>query len=165
MQPIEAYHELAGFRLGDVGPPHWRDLWLRGGLPPTFTAATDDVRQLWREHYVATFLERDIPQLGFSIPAPTPCRFWTMLCHYSGQQINYAELARGFGVSDMTVRRYLDILEGTFMVQLLQPRHVNLGKRLIKRPRRYLRDSGLLHAPPARIGLRWADAANGCTTL
>lgn len=141
-----AYHELAGFRLGDVGSAHWRDLWLRGGLPRAYTAATDEDSHLWREQYVATFLERDIPQLGIGIPAPTLRRFWTMLCHYHGQILNYAELARAFGISDMTVRRYVDILEGTFMVRLLQPWHVNLGKRLVKRPKLYLRDSGLLHA-------------------
>ncbi len=140
-----AYHELGGLRLGDVGAAQWRELWLRGGLPPAFAAVTDDASQLWREQYVATFLERDIPQLGINIPAATLRRFWTMLCHYHGQQLNYAELARAFGVSDMTVRRYLDILEGTFMVRLLQPWHVNLGKRLVKRPKLYIRDSGLLH--------------------
>jgi hypothetical protein len=140
-----AYHELAGFRLGDVGSAHWRDLWLRGGLPPAYTAATDEDSYLWREQYVATFLERDIPQLGIGIPATTLRRFWTMLCHYHAQILNYAELARAFGISDMTVRRYIDILEGTFMIRLLQPWHVNLGKRLVKRPKLYLRDSGLLH--------------------
>jgi uncharacterized protein len=140
-----AYHELAGLRLGDVGPEHWRDLWLRGGLPPAYTAVADDESHLWREQYVATFLERDIPQLGINIPAATLRRFWTMLCHYHGQILNYAELARAFGVSDMTVRRYLDILEGTFMVRLLQPWHVNIGKRLVKRPKLYIRDSGILH--------------------
>jgi uncharacterized protein len=140
-----AYHELDGFRLGDVGSDHWRDLWLRGGLPLAYTAATVEVSQLWREQYVATFLERDIPQLGISIPAATLRRFWTILCHYHGQLLNHSELARAFGVSDMTVRRYLDILEGTFMIRLLQPWHVNIGKRLVKRPKLYVRDSGLLH--------------------
>ncbi len=140
-----AYHELAGFRLGDVGAEHWRDLWLRGGLPPAYTAATDADSHLWREQYVAAFLERDIPQLGITIPAATLRRFWVMLCHYHGQLLNYAELARAFGVSDMTVRRYIDILEGTFMVRLLQPWHVNISKRLVKRPKLYLRDSGILH--------------------
>jgi predicted AAA+ superfamily ATPase len=140
-----AYHELAGLRLGDVGPEHWRDLWLRGGLPRSYTALAEDESHLWREQYVATFLERDIPQLGINIPAATLRRFWTMLCHYHGQILNYAELARAFGVSDMTVRRYLDILEGTFMVRLLQPWHTNIGKRLVKRPKLYIRDSGILH--------------------
>ncbi len=140
-----AYHELGGLRLTDVGVEQWRQLWLRGGLPPAYTAATDEASHLWREQYVATFLERDLPQLGISIPAPTLRRFWTMLCHYHGQLLNHAELARAFGVSDMTVRRYLDILEGTFMIRLLQPWHVNISKRLVKRPKLYLRDSGLLH--------------------
>jgi len=149
-----AYHELAGFRLGDVGAEHWRGLWLRGGLPRAYTAATDDESHLWREQYVATFLERDIPQLGITIPAATLRRFWTMLCHYHGQLLNYSELARAFGVSDMTVRRYVDILEGTFMVRLLQPWHVNIGKRLVKRPKLYLRDSGILHVLLAIRSLR-----------
>ncbi len=140
-----AYHELGGFRLGDVGADHWRKLWLRGGLPRSFTARTEEQSHLWLAHYVATFLERDIPQLGITIPAATLRRFWIMLCHYHGQVLNHAEFARSFGVSDMTIRRYLDILEGTFMIRLLQPWHVNIGKRLVKRPKLYVRDSGLLH--------------------
>jgi hypothetical protein len=140
-----AYHQLGGFRLNDVGVEHWSTLWLRGGLPPSYLARTDEASQLWREQYVATFLERDIPQLGINVPAATLRRFWTMLCHYHGQVLNYAEFARSFGVSDSTVRRYLDILEGTFMVRLLQPWHANIGKRLVRRPKLYLRDSGLLH--------------------
>ncbi|MCK5681101.1 DUF4143 domain-containing protein [bacterium] len=95
-----------------------------------------------QQSYIATFLERDIPQLGITIPAATLRRFWTMLCHYHGQTINYSEFARSFGISDMTVRRYLDILEGTFMVRLLRPWHTNTGKRLVKSPKLYVRDSG-----------------------
>ncbi len=140
------YHELGGFRLGDVGADQWRRLWMRGGLPPSYVAETDDLSQQWLEQYIATFLERDIPQLGINIPAATLRRFWTMLCHYHGQIMNYAEFARSFGVSDMTVRRYLDILEGTFMVRVLHPWHANIGKRLVKRPKLYFRDTGLLHA-------------------
>ena len=131
--------------MGDVGADHWRQLWLRGGLPLSFAARTDEQSHLWLEQYVATFLERDIPQLGIAIPAATLRRFWTMLCHYHGQILNHAEFARSFGVSDMTVRRYLDILAGTFMIRLLQPWHVNLGKRLVRRPKLFVRDSGLLH--------------------
>jgi uncharacterized protein len=141
-----AHHELGGFRIDDVGAGQWRKLWLRGGLPPAFTARTDEQSQRWMENYLATFLERDIPQLGITIPASTLRRFWTMLCHYHGQILNYSELARSFGISDMTARRYLDILEGTFMIRLLQPWHENMGKRLVKRPKLYFRDSGLLHA-------------------
>jgi predicted AAA+ superfamily ATPase len=141
-----AYHELGGLGLGDVGPAAWRRLWLRGGLPPSYTAGDDEQSRRWRDQYIATFLERDVPQLGITIPAATLRRFWVMLCHYHGQVLNHAEFARSFGVSDMTVRRYLDILAGTFMVRLVQPWHVNLAKRLVKRPKVYLRDSGLLHA-------------------
>jgi predicted AAA+ superfamily ATPase len=141
-----AYHELGGFRLGDVGADRWRELWMRGGLPLSYLAETDRQSQQWLEQYIATFLERDIPRLGISIPSSTLRRFWTMLCHYHGQVMNYAEFARSFGVSDMTVRRYLDILEGTFMVRLLQPWHLNIGKRLVRRPKLYFRDTGLFHA-------------------
>jgi uncharacterized protein len=119
---------------------------MRGGLPPSFTALDDETSYLWREQYIATFLERDIPQLGITIPASSLRRFWTMICHYHGQILNHSELARSFGISDMTVRRYLDVLEGTFMVRLLQPWYVNLGKRLVKRPKLYVRDTGLLHS-------------------
>ena len=140
-----AYHELGGFRLDDVGTDHWRKLWLRGGLPLSFTAKTDKQSRRWKEEYITTFLERDIPQLGISIPAATLRRFWIMLCHYHGQILNHSELARSFGISDMTVRRYLEILEGTFMIRLLHPWHVNIGKRLVKRPKLYIRDSGILH--------------------
>lgn len=155
-----AYHELGGFRLTDIGAEHWRDLWLRGALPRAYTAATEGASYLWREQYVATFLERDLPQLGITIPAATLRRFWTMLCHYHGQVLNYAELARAFGISDMTVRRYLDILEGAFMVRLVQPWHINIGKRLVKRPKLYLRDSGLLHTLLAIHSLRDLAAHN-----
>ncbi|MGH8656494.1 MAG: ATP-binding protein [Gammaproteobacteria bacterium] len=139
------FHEFGGFRLSDIGADHWRRLWMRGGLSPAFTARSDDDSYLWREQYIATFLERDIPQLGITIPAATVRRFWTMLCHYHGQVLNHAELARAFGISDMSVRRYLDILEGTFMVRLLRPWHTNTRKRLVKRPKVYVRDTGLLH--------------------
>lgn len=141
-----AYHELGGFSLGDVGKEQWRRLWLRGGLPRSFIADTDHMANQWQQQYIATFLERDIPQLGISIPPATLRRFWTMLCHYHGQVINYAEFARSFGISDMTVRRYLDILSGTFMIRLLQPWSTNAGKRVVKRPKIYFRDSGLFHA-------------------
>jgi uncharacterized protein len=141
-----AFHELGGFRLSDVGAKRWRRLWLRGGLPRAYTASSDAASVRWREQYVATFLERDLPQLGITVAAATMRRFWLMLCHYHGQVLNSSELARSFGVSDMTVRRYLEILESAFVLRLLQPWHANLGKRLVKRPKVYLRDSGLLHA-------------------
>jgi len=149
-----AYHELDGFRLSDIGVNNWRDLWLRGGLPPAYTANSEQESYTWREQYVATFLERDIPQLGIAIPSATLRRFWSMLCHYHGQMLNHSELGRSFGISDMTVRRYLDILEGTFMIRLLQPWYVNIGKRLVKRPKLYIRDSGLLHSLMAIRSIR-----------
>ena len=141
-----AYHELQGFRLADVGAGQWRKLWLNGGLPPAFTAENDEQSQRWRQQYIITFLERDIPQLGINIASATLRRFWTMLCHYHGQTINYSEFARSFGISDMTVRRYLDILEGTFMIRLLRPWYTNTAKRLVKSPKLYVRDSGLFHS-------------------
>jgi predicted AAA+ superfamily ATPase len=168
-----AYFQLGGFRLSDIAPRDVKALWQRGGLPRSFLAASDDESLLWRNQYITTFLERDIPQLGIKIPARTLRRFWTMLSHYHGQILNYAELGRSFGVSDMTVRKYCDILEGTFMVRLLQPWSVNIGKRLVKRPKLYLRDSGLfhallsietpeqLHASP-RLGASWEGFALDC---
>ncbi|MFH1706323.1 MAG: ATP-binding protein [Planctomycetota bacterium] len=137
---------LGGLRLEDVGPDRSRKLWLRGGFPRAYSARSDRDSRLWRDNYLTAFLERDIPQLGISIPAATLRRFWTMLSHYHGQVLNYAELARSFGISDMTARKYVAILEGTFMVRLLQPWHVNTKKRLVKSPKLYIRDTGLLHA-------------------
>jgi len=130
-----AYYYLGGFRLHDIGPENMKTLWLRGGLPKSFLAASDEESYLWRNQYVTTFLERDIPQLGITIPARTLRRFWLMLSNYHGQILNYAELGRSFGVSDMTVRKYCDILEGTFMIRILQPWYANIGKRIVKRPK------------------------------
>lgn len=137
------YYTLGGFRISDVAD--FSRIWLRGGFPPAYTAATDSNAFTWLEQYITTYLERDIPQLGISIPAQSLRRFWTMISHYHGQLLNFSELARSFGISDMTVRRYLDILEGTFMVKLLQPWHLNIGKRLVKAPKLYLQDSGIFH--------------------
>jgi predicted AAA+ superfamily ATPase len=140
------YHHLGGLAPWDVGAKRWKTLWLRGGLPPAFLAADDEASFLWRSNYIATFLERDIPQLGFQIPAASLRRFWTMLAHYHGQVLNYAELGRSFGMSDMTVRKYAEILAGALMVRILQPWPENVGKRLVKKPKVYLRDSGLFHS-------------------
>lgn len=139
------YYPLAGFRLQDVGMENFKLLWLRGGFPDAFTPELEESSLLWRQNFITTFLERDVPQLGINIPARTLRRFWTMLSHYHGQVINYSELARSFGISDMTIRKYIDILEGTFMVRVLQPWHTNIGKRLVKRPKIYLKDSGIFH--------------------
>ncbi len=137
--------ELAGFDLAEVGVDDWEKLWVRGEFPRAYLAISDEDSQVWREGYVRTFLERDIPQLGITIPSTAMRRFWTMLAHYHGQVLNASELARSMGVSDKTARSYLDILTGTFMVRQLQPWFENVGKRQIKSPKIYLRDLGLLH--------------------
>ncbi len=121
-------------------------LWLRGGFPRSFLAQSDDDSMIWREGFIRTFLERDIPQLGISIPAPAMRRFWTMLAHCHGQTWNASDLGRSMGLSDKTVRSYLDILTATFMVRQLQPWYENIGKRQVKAPKVYLRDSGVLHS-------------------
>jgi len=138
--------ELSGFDISETGPAALDKLWLRGGFPPAFLAASDEDSLAWREGFIRTFLERDIPQLGITIPAPAMRRFWTMLAHYHGQTWNASELARSMGLSDKTVRSYLDILTGTFMIRQLQPWFENIGKRQVKAPKIYFRDSGLLHA-------------------
>jgi len=137
--------ELSGFDLAETGSPALDALWLRGGFPRSFLAASDEDSFAWREGFVRTYLERDIPQLGFRIPEPAMRRFWTMLAHYHGQTWNASELGRAMGLSDKTVRGYLDILTGTYMVRQLQPWFENLGKRQIKAPKVYFRDTGLLH--------------------
>jgi uncharacterized protein len=139
-----AYHPLGGFRLSDVEDQ--RKLWIRGGFPRAYLAEDDEMADTWKQQYITTFLERDIPQLGIDIPAQTLRRFWTMIAHYHGQILNFSELATSFGVSDKTVRRYLEILEGAFMVRLLLPWFPNIGKRQVKSPKLYLRDSGIFHA-------------------
>jgi predicted AAA+ superfamily ATPase len=138
--------ELAGFDLSETGAERLQTLWLRGGFPRSFLAGSDEDSLAWREGFIRTFLERDIPQLGITIPSAAMRRFWSMLAHYHGQTWNASELGRSMGLSDKTVRSYLDILTGTFMVRQLQPWFENIGKRQVKAPRIYLRDSGLLHA-------------------
>ncbi|SPD76518.1 conserved hypothetical protein [uncultured Desulfobacterium sp.] len=138
--------ELSGFDLSETGEDSWKSLWLRGGFPRSFISDSDDDSLAWREGFIKTFLERDIPQLGIHITSTAMRRFWTMLAHYHGQTWNSSELARSMGLSDKTVRLYLDILTGTFMVRQLQPWHENIRKRQVKAPKIYLRDSGLLHS-------------------
>ena len=139
------YYELGGFDLLDIGEKNYRQLWLRGGLPLAYLYTNAEKSLLWKENYITTFLEKDVPQLGINIPANTLRKFWMMLSDYHGQIINYSELGRAFGVSDTTVKKYIDILSGTFMVRILQPWHANINKRLVKNPKIYLRDSGLYH--------------------
>jgi predicted AAA+ superfamily ATPase len=119
---------------------------MRGGFPRSFLAASDELSFTWRRDFVRTFLERDVPQLGLSIPAETLRRFWTMLAHYHAQIWNAAEFARSLGVGEHTVRRYLDLLSGTYVARQLAPWFENLGKRQYKSPKVYVRDPGLLHA-------------------
>ncbi len=138
--------ELDGFNLSELGSENWQSLWLRGGFPRSFLANSEANSIAWREGFIRTFLERDIPQLGISIPPAAMRRFWTMLAHYHGQIWNASELSRSMGISDKTVRSYLDILTGAFMLRQLQPWFENIGKRQVRSPKIYLRDSGLLHS-------------------
>jgi hypothetical protein len=138
--------ELSGFDINETGAESWQTLWLRGGFPRSFLSDSDDDSHAWLEGFIKTFLERDIPQLGITIPAAAMRRFWTMLAHYHGQLWNASELARSMGLTSKTVRSYLDILTGTFMIHQLQPWHENIGKRQVKSPKIYFRDSGVLHA-------------------
>ncbi|NMB55391.1 MAG: ATP-binding protein [Leptolinea sp.] len=138
--------ELQGFDLSETGTDSWETLWLRGGFPRSFLASSEEDSLAWREGFIRTYLERDIPQLGIQIPSITMRRFWTMLAHYHGQTWNASEIGRSMGFSDKTVRSYLDILTGTFMIRQLQPWFENLGKRQVKSPKIYFRDSGLLHS-------------------
>jgi uncharacterized protein len=137
---------LSGFDMQEVGPEHVRRLWLRGGFPRSYLAADGKSSLAWRENFVRMLLERDLPQLGITIPSTTLRRFWTMLAHYHGQHWNAAELARSLGADEKTARRYLDILSGAFMVRPLTPWFENLKKRQVKAPKVYVSDSGLLHA-------------------
>lgn len=141
-----SYLELCGFSLGEIAPADFDKLWLQGGFPLSFLAATPADSAQWREDFIRTFLERDIPQLGIQIPAPALRRFWTMIAHYHGQIFNASDLSRSLGVADTTIKRYLDLLTSTFMIRQLQPWFYNTKKRLVKRPKIYFRDSGLLHS-------------------
>ena len=140
-----SYVELGGFSL-DLLPDAAERLWVRGGFPKSYLAASAEASFQWRQDFITTFLERDLPNLGLRIPATTLRRFWMMLAHYHGQIFNAAEIGRSLSVSDATAKRYLDILSGTFLIRQLPPWFYNTQKRLVKRPKIYFRDSGLLHA-------------------
>jgi predicted AAA+ superfamily ATPase len=137
---------LEGFRLSDLGAAAQGRHWLRGGFPLAYTARTDADSMIWRRQFLQTFLERDLPQLGITIPALALRRFWSMVAHYHGQTWNAAELARALAVNESTVRRYLDLMSAVFMVRQIPSWFENLGKRQVKAPKVYVRDSGLLHA-------------------
>lgn len=138
------YIELPPFSIAEVKDE--KRLWLRGGFPRSYLAALNEESYAWRQAYIATFLERDIPNLGFNIPPVLMRRLWMMLAHYHGQILNATEIGKSLSISHHTVRKYLDILAGTFMVRILTPWFENISKRQIKSPKIYLRDSGLLHA-------------------
>lgn len=141
-----AYVDMSVFDVAEIGPSRFMTLWTRGGFPRSFLARSETGSFEWREDFVRSFLERDIPQLGFSVPAATLRRFWTMIAHFHGQIWNAAEFARSLGSSESSARRYLDLLTGSFVVRQLQPWFENVGKRLVKAPKVYVRDSGILHA-------------------
>ncbi|MCK5801159.1 MAG: ATP-binding protein [Deltaproteobacteria bacterium] len=170
-----AFHELDVLRLDEVGVNQAEILWLRGGFPRSFLADSDSDSADWRRDFVTSFLERDLPQLGISTPARTTRRLWTMLAHLHGQILNTSELGRALGVSDKTIRTYVDQLAATFMVRLLLPWHENLRKRQVKSPKVYLTDSGLLHSllgldqaedllGHPKLGASWEGFALGAVT-
>ena len=167
-----AYHELGGLRLEEVGKENADKLWLRGGLPLSYLAASEAASNLWRQQFIRTYLERDLSELGIRLPTTTMRRFWTMLAHYHGEIWNGAELARAFGVSEKTVRSYLDTLCSTFMAKRLEPWYENVAKRQVKSPKIYLVDSGILHSLLAlqsredllghpKVGASWEGFAIG----
>lgn len=138
-----SYLELTPFSLYEVDDIE--RLWLRGGFPKSYLARTEKQSFKWREDYILTFLERDLPNLGINVPAKTMRRFWMMLAHYHGNIFNSSEIGSSMAVAHTTARRYLDILTGTFMIRELQPWHENIGKRQVKSPKIYFRDSGIFH--------------------
>ena len=147
--------EVGGFDLSEVGPGEQTLLWLRGGYPRAFLAASDADSMVWRTQAMQQHVQVDLPQFGVNVPPPAMLRFWRMLAHFHGQVWNAADPARSLAVSEPTVRRWLDVLTQTFMLRQLQPWHQNLGKRQVKAPKLYFRDTGLLHA---LLGLPTLDA-------
>jgi len=141
-----AFVSMSGFSVTESGAGNATRLWQRGGFPRSFLARSDVDSHAWREDFIQTFLERDLAQLGSRVPAPTMRRFWTMLAHLSGGILNSSEIGNSLGEAHTTVRRHLDVMSGALMVRVLQPWHANIGKRQLKSPKIYIRDSGLLHA-------------------
>lgn len=141
-----SYVEITPFTQAEVPAVNSQRHWIRGGYPRSLLAEEDETSFQWREDYIRTFLERDIPQLGFQIPANTMGRLWQMLAHSHGQALNSSKLAGSMGVSSHTIRKYIDLLQQTFMLRVLPPYASNTKKRLVKSPKVYIRDSGILHA-------------------
>jgi len=139
-----SYIELNPFWLKEVGD--FRKHWQRGGFPKSYLASSDTASERWRFDYITTFLERDLASIGFSANPSLMRRLWAMVAHYHGQTANYSEIGRSLDLTDKTIKRYLEILEGAFMIRLLKPWFENLGKRQVKSPKVYVRDSGLLHS-------------------
>ena len=153
-----AFVDMAGFSLREVGEEAQRRLWLRGGFPRSFLARSENESFAWREDFIRTFLERDIGQLGIQVPPTALRRLWMMLAHYHGQIWNASEIARSLGEAHTTVKRHLDILTGAYMTRQLQPWFENVGKRQVRSPKVYIRDTGVLHA---LLGLRTFAALEG----
>jgi predicted AAA+ superfamily ATPase len=153
-----AFVEMGGFSLSEVDAAAVRRLWLRGGFPRSYLARGDSESLAWRDDFVRTFLERDVAQLGVRIPATALRRLWMMLAHYHGQVWNASEIGRSLGEAHTTIRRHLDVLTGAFMVRQLQPWFANVGKRQIRSPKVFIRDSGILHA---LLGVRSFVALEG----
>ncbi|MBM4276794.1 MAG: ATP-binding protein [Deltaproteobacteria bacterium] len=145
------YHELGGFSLEEVGIENYNQRWLRGGFPRSYLARNQTESDEWRQGFIRTFLERDLPQFGITIRSATLRRFWAMLANYHGQIWNSSEFARSFGVADTTIRNYLDLMSAALVVRQLLPWYENLSKRQVKAPKIYIADSGLLHT---LLGLR-----------
>lgn len=148
-----AYIQLSGFNLAEVGGDSLSRLWLRGGMPRSYLAATESDWFGWQTDFMRSYIERDLPQAGVTLAPPTILRFWTMLAHLHGQVFNGSDIARSIGISETTVRRWLDLFANLYLIQLLQPWHANTAKRQVKAPKLYLNDTGMLHA---LLGLRSA---------
>jgi uncharacterized protein len=153
-----SFLELAPLDLLEVNEDHENELWSRGGFPDSFLAADESLSLRWRQDFIQTYLERDIPNLGPRIAAETLRRFWTMLAHRQAAQFNAAHIARGLGVTGKTVASYLDLMVDLFLVRRLQPWHGNISKRLVRSPKIFLRDSGVAHA---LLGIRSHEALLG----
>lgn len=142
-----AYFELSPFLLEEIsGKEKSEDYWLKGGFPLSLLTADNETSLNWRKNFILTFLERDLRNFGFNIPPETLNRLWKMIAHLNGQTLNYSQLSNSLGYSDTTIRKYIDILSNTYMLRLLQPFHINIKKRLIKSPKIYIRDTGILNA-------------------
>ena len=140
------YHQLTPFQFREIEQSSsLQKYWSRGGFPSSLLATSEKSSFIWRNSFIQTFVERDIPQLGFSFPAETIRRLWQMLAHHHGQLLNLSALGNSLGLSHTTVRNYIDLLSETFMVRVLKPYHTNIGKRLVKSPKVYIRDHGILH--------------------